>query len=211
MLNGENEGDRQFRVMKSPMNLIDCDKRKGVPIVVKKIDLRTVILRGAALALCIVLCCTLVVSAQSFKGRKVTFTITGSVGPSGVEMKGFPEPVVTDEDGNYSATVEYGWRGAVRPTKEGYTFEPTIRSYEKITGNLGNEDYTATLIQFTISGTTGMDGVVMNGLPGNPVTGTAAIIVPLSITVGRVPLPRRRKVIPSSRPIEYMIQLPATR
>ena len=172
MLNGENEGDRQFRVIKSPMNLIDCDKRKGVPIVMKKIDLRRVILPAAALVLCIVLFYTSVVGAQSFKGRKVTFTITGSVGPSGVEMKGFPEPVVTDEDGNYSATVEYGWRGTVRPTKEGYTFEPTIRSYEKITGNLGNEDYTATLIQFTISGTTGKDGVVMNGLPGNPVTGT---------------------------------------
>ena len=173
MLNGENEGDRQFRVMKSPINLIDCDKRKGVPIVVKKIDLRKVILPGAALVLCIILCCTQVVGAQPFKGRKVTFTISGSVGPSGVVMKGFPgESVVTDEDGSYSATVEYGWRGAVRPTKEGYTFEPTIRNYEKVTGNLGNEDYTATLIQFTISGTTGMDGVVMNGLPGNPVTGT---------------------------------------
>jgi len=141
--------------------------------VAKKIDLRKVILPGAAIVLCIILCCTQVVGAQPFKGRKVTFTISGSVGPSGVVMKGFPgEPVVTDENGSYSATVEYGWRGAVRPTKEGYTFEPTIRSYEKITGNLGNEDYTATQIQLTISGTTGMDGVVMNGLPGNPVTGT---------------------------------------
>ena len=172
MLNGENEGDRQFRVMKSPVNLIDCDKRREVSIMMKKIDLRTAILPGAALVLCIVLCCTLVVDAQSYKGRKVTFTISGSVGPSGVVMKGFPEPVVTDEDGSYSATVEYGWRGVVRPTKEGYTFEPTNRSYEKVTGNLGNEDYAATLIQLTISGTTGMDGVVMNGLPGNPVTGT---------------------------------------
>lgn len=138
----------------------------------KKISLRKVILPGAAIALCIILCYTQLVSAQSFKVRKVMFTISGSVGPSGVVMKGFPgEPVVSDEGGNYSATVEYGWRGVVRPTKEGYTFEPASRNYEKVTGNLGNEDYTAALIQFTISGTTGMDGVVMNGLPGNPVTG----------------------------------------
>ena len=138
----------------------------------KKIDLRKVILPGAAIVLCIIMCCTHVINAQPFKGRKVTFTISGSVGPSGVVMEGFPgEPVVSDKDGNYSATVEYGWRGAVRPTKEGYTFHPTVRSYGKTTGNLGNEDYTAALIQLTISGTTGMDGVVMNGLPGNPVTG----------------------------------------
>ena len=139
----------------------------------KKISLRKVILPGAAIALCLILCFTQLVSAQSFKVRKVMFTISGSVGPSGVVMKGFPgKPVVSDEGGNYSATVEYGWRGVVRPTKEGYTFEPASRNYEKVTGNLGNEDYTAALIQFTISGTTGMDGVVMNGLPGNPVTGT---------------------------------------
>ncbi len=136
----------------------------------KKIKVRTIILSGAALALCIILCCTLDAGAQPFKARKVTFTISGSVGLSEVVMKGLPGEPVTDEDGSYSTTVEYGFSGTVTPTKEGYTFEPANRTYGKVTGNLDNQDYTATLITLTVSGTTGMAGVVMNGLPGEPVT-----------------------------------------
>lgn len=129
------------------------------------------VLSGGAITLCIVLLCT-VPYAQAFVGKRLTYTISGSAGSSGVTMKGLPNgPVVTNESGNYSATVEYGWSGTVTPEKEGYTFDPPSITYSKVTSNQANQHYKATLITFTISGTAGIDGVVMNGLPGNPVTG----------------------------------------
>jgi hypothetical protein len=97
-------------------------------------------------------------------------TISGSVGLSGVMLKGLPDNPVTGWPGTYKDTLEYGWSGTVTPVREGYTFEPSSRTYSKVTKNYYSQDYTAKMITFTISGTTGIGGVVMNGLPGNPVS-----------------------------------------
>ncbi|MHC4122475.1 MAG: hypothetical protein ACYSSI_02790 [Planctomycetota bacterium] len=105
-----------------------------------------------------------------YKASKITYTVSGSVGLGGVVMKGLPGSPVSNENGNYIATVDYGWSGTVTPTKEGYTFEPANRNYKKVTGDQGNQNYTATLITLLISGTAGQGGVVMSGLPGNPTT-----------------------------------------
>ncbi|MHC4172379.1 MAG: STN domain-containing protein, partial [Planctomycetota bacterium] len=136
------------------------------------------ILSGGAMIFCIVLLCALSIEVQAFEPQKVTFTISGSVtlsngsgGLDGVTMKGLPNEPVTGSDGTYSATVDYGWGGRVTPVKEGYTFEPGSKTYTKVAGNQSNEDYTAIVKTFTISGTTTMEGVVMIGLPGNPITG----------------------------------------
>jgi hypothetical protein len=37
---------------------------------------------------------------------------------------------------------------------------------------MSNQDYTPSEITYTISGKVGMEGVEMNGLPGNPITGS---------------------------------------
>jgi type II secretory pathway component GspD/PulD (secretin) len=121
-----------------------------------------------SVTLCIILLSTLCLG--DYKASKITYTVSGSVGVSGVVMNGLPGNPVTNENGNYTATVEYGWNGTVTPTKEGYTFEPANRIYAKVTGNQANQSYTAAIITLTISGTTGQGGVVMNGLPGMPVT-----------------------------------------
>ena len=128
------------------------------------------ILSGGVIALCMVLLCTADISAQGFVPQKLTYTISGSVGQSGVVMRGLPGDPATDANGNYRATVDWGWSGKVTPTKIGYTFTPESRPYEKVKSNQANQDYTAAPITFTISGTTGVGGVVMKGLPGNPVT-----------------------------------------
>jgi len=100
-----------------------------------------------------------------------TFTISGRTGLGGVIMHGLPGNPITGRDGTYAATVDYGWSGTVTPAKEGYNFEPASRSYSTVTKNCYNMDYTGRLLAFTISGTTGIGGVIMHGLPGNPVTG----------------------------------------
>jgi len=100
----------------------------------------------------------------------LTYTITGSLGVPGVAMKGLLENMVTDREGRYAVTVEYGWAGMVTPTKLGYRFDPPTREYSSVQADLANEDYTASVLTFTISGNVGVPEVVMEGLPGDPVT-----------------------------------------
>ena len=135
------------------------------------------VLSDGIVVLCVVLLCALNVSVQAaIEGQMVTYTISGSVGLSGVTMNGLPN-TVTDGNGYYSAVVKYGWSGTVTPVMAGYTFEPQKTTYPKVTSDQSNQDYIATVKTFIISGTARIDGapaegVTMTGLPGNPITGS---------------------------------------
>ena len=96
-------------------------------------------------------------------------TISGRTGLAGVMMYGLPGNVVTDQNGYYTATVEHGWTGRVMPVKEGYKFEPASMTYTKVTTFRSNDNYAPKLITCTISGEVGVGGVLIKGLPGNPV------------------------------------------
>ena len=104
---------------------------------------------------------------------KKTYTISGSVGLAGVTLRGLPGSPVSDDNGVYSAVVEQGFAGMVTPTKPGYAFDPPTRHYTSVREDLTNEDYTASVLAFTISGNVGIPDVVMEGLPGDPVTDAA--------------------------------------
>ena len=118
---------------------------------------------------------------QDYVGTLQTFTISGFVrnsggqAISGVTISGLPDNPVTAQDGSYSATVDYGWSGTVTPSKAGYNFSPSPKTYTNVTANQ-TQDYTGILQTFTISGFvrtsggTGISGVVMSGLPANPTT-----------------------------------------
>jgi len=140
------------------------------------------ILSGGAIVLFVVLFCVLGISVQAFEAVTITYTISGSAGVSGVTMKGLPgPPVVTDQNGYYSVIVNWDWKGTVMPGLEGYEFSPASKIYSKVTGDMSNEDYTPSEITYTISGKLNMEGVEMNGLPGNPITsseGTYSATVP---------------------------------
>ena len=88
----------------------------------------------------------------------------------GVEMKGFPGSVFTDQNGYFEATVNHGFSGTVVPTLEGYKFTPA--SLMLVNVNSDRTDWTCSgeIIRLTITGTTRLEGVQMIGLPGNPVT-----------------------------------------
>jgi len=136
------------------------------------------VLSGCAVILCIVLFYADINVRAAFEAKPITYSISGSVGLSGVTMVGFPDgPVISDENGFYSATVEHGWSGNVTPKKEGWNFEPARRTYTKVTNDQTAQDYTATVMKFTISGTTGVEGAgaVMQGLPGDPVANAAGV------------------------------------
>jgi len=119
----------------------------------------------------------------NYTGTLQTFTIAGYVRTSGgsgissVVMTGLPGNPSTDANGYYTGTVTYGWSGTVTPTKAGYTFSPPSTTYSNVTSNQST-NYTGTLQTFTIAGYvrtssgSGISGVVMSGLPGNPSTDT---------------------------------------
>jgi hypothetical protein len=122
------------------------------------------------------------------KAEEQTFTISGSTGLPDVVMQGLPGNPITDMKGFYAATVQYGWSGTVTPEKEGFTFDPSNRLYSKVIDNQTDQNYVARIITFTISGSVGQEGVIMAGLPNNPVSysdGTYEAKVPYG-WVGRV-------------------------
>jgi len=108
---------------------------------------------------------------QDYTATELTYTISGTTGMAGVQMKGLPSNPYTDQNGYYSAVVKYGFSGTVEPTLDGWSFTPASKIYTKVNSDRLNESYSAEMVKLTISGTTKMAGVVMNGLPNNPVTG----------------------------------------
>jgi subtilisin family serine protease len=119
-------------------------------------------------------------TGQDYSAAVLTYEITGTVtaGGSGLEnvvMSGLPGDPVTNSLGEYSGTVDHGWSGTVTPTLDCYTFTPPSADYTNVTSDQTGEDYTAVLDTYTISGTvtegaSGLENVVMSGLPGGPVT-----------------------------------------
>jgi hypothetical protein len=106
---------------------------------------------------------------------QISGTVLVGGASSGVVMSGLPDGTVTDALGAYSATVDVDFSGTVTPVLTGYTFDPLSRTYTNLTTNQTAQDYTATLLSYTVSGTVtleaaGLAGVTMAGLPGNPVT-----------------------------------------
>jgi hypothetical protein len=84
--------------------------------------------------------------------------ISGSTGVGGVSLGGLD--VISDSNGNYIATVCYGWSGTVIPSKAGYTFSPPAMSYVNITMNQMSQNYTATLNTYTITASAGANGSI---------------------------------------------------
>ncbi len=112
----------------------------------------------------------------------VVYTISGSVksgggvGIEGVEITFSAEQgtATTDSEGNYSHIVVEGWSGTATPSKTCYTFIPSSLTYTNIITDQPDQDYTGTMLTYTVSGTISaaapLSGVVMDGLPGSPAT-----------------------------------------
>ena len=108
---------------------------------------------------------------QNFSAAALQLLMTGTVGGvEGVKMKGLPGNVVTGANGVFSTKVDYNWTGTITPEKEGYEFNPAQLEYNNIITDQTNENFIPTVLTYTVSGTAGMAGVEMKGLPGSPYT-----------------------------------------
>lgn len=87
-------------------------------------------------------------TGQDYTGTLQTFTISGNAGVAGATLSytdGTPKTATADGTGNYSFTVSYNWSGTVTPTKTGYSFSPTNRTYSNVVSNQTSQSYTGTI------------------------------------------------------------------
>ncbi len=82
-----------------------------------------------------------------------TLTISGTITSGGNGLQGVTVTLsngggtaVTDDNGDYSVTVIYGWTGTATPSKPGYNFSPANRSYTNVTVDQTGQDYTAAFL-----------------------------------------------------------------
>ncbi len=119
--------------------------------------------------------------ATNIPKHTISGKITGPDGKglAGVTLTGLPGSPVTDDQGQYSASVDYGFTGTATPRKTKYGFSPSSRGYTNLTTDLANQDYVATPPTLTIAGHVTDDsgaalaGVSIMGLPGNPISGAS--------------------------------------
>ena len=106
--------------------------------------------------------CT-VVPPRSISGR-VIFDDAGLPGVT-LTLSGTQNATtVTDSDGKYAFTgLGYGGTYTIKPSLEGYTFEPSNRFFSPLTQNFSNSDFTASS-PVSISGQITKDGTPLSGL-----------------------------------------------
>jgi YVTN family beta-propeller protein len=94
------------------------------------------------------------------------FTISGTVTqnsspiPNAVVVFTGSGSITANSNGVYSLTVENGYAGTALPVKSGGTFNPLVRIYTDVEGNLPNQNFAFYVNLFTISGT-----ITENGSP----------------------------------------------
>jgi uncharacterized delta-60 repeat protein len=77
----------------------------------------------------------------------VTITFSNSGGTAATVM-----------DGSYSHIIIEGWSGTATPWKEGYDFTPFSRDYTNLAADQTDQDYTGTIITYTLTINTPEDG-----------------------------------------------------
>ena len=113
------------------------------------------------------------------------YSISGNTGVGGVVlsyMYGTSKTVISQADGSYSFQVPSAWSGTVAPSKSGYIFSPTKRTYTNLTDNQTAQDYTAIPL-YSMSGNAGVAGVTLSYTDGTPRTVTSQANGTYSITV----------------------------
>ena len=105
-----------------------------------------------------------------------SITISGSAGIAGATLSYTDTTAKTataDGTGSYSFTVSYNWSGTVTPSKAGYTFSPTSRTYTNVLTNQTAQNYTPTAVTYTIAGSAGVAGATLSFTDTTAKTATA--------------------------------------
>jgi hypothetical protein len=74
------------------------------------------------------------------------YTISGTVGTAGAILNyidGTAKKVTADGSGKYTISVTGGWSGKVTPSKGGYIFSPSSKTYSSLVENKADQNYGA--------------------------------------------------------------------
>ncbi|MEN6408785.1 MAG: hypothetical protein ABFD44_03635, partial [Anaerolineaceae bacterium] len=115
---------------------------------------------------------------ENYVAAIVTYTFSGTAGVAGAtlsyEINSSPLTATADGSGLYSFAIPYDWKGTVTPSKTGYTFSPTSLSYSNVKSDQIDQNYIASIITHTISGTAGVAGATLSySVGGTPLTAIA--------------------------------------
>ncbi len=113
-------------------------------------------------------------------------TISGNAGTAGATLNyaGTTNGSTTaNGSGAYSFDVPYEWSGTVTPSKTGFSFSPVNRPYANLTTDQASQNYTATAITYTISGSVVKPGVTLSYTDGTAKTATSDASGNYSFTV----------------------------
>jgi len=102
----------------------------------------------------------------------------GDVTVAAVSSNGWGDFSANTAGGSYSfASVPSGWAGTLTPSKAGYAFTPASRTFPAVTADQAGQDFTAQVIQYTISGRVinTASGLGINGIEIKDGTSTVAI------------------------------------
>jgi murein DD-endopeptidase MepM/ murein hydrolase activator NlpD/Tol biopolymer transport system component len=88
---------------------------------------------------------------SSYKIKVFKPTISGNAGVANTIITYTGGSAISDENGNYSFDVKYGWNGSVTPSKAGYIFTPASQAYNNVVSNQNYQDYSAHLATQVIS------------------------------------------------------------
>src|SRR6185503_7554117 len=91
-------------------------------------------------------------SAQNYTANATFYQVSGTVTLNGIALPnvamaatGGPTCTTTNNAGQYSCTVPFGWSGSVTPTAPGYSFAPASRSFTGVSSTQSAQTFTATL------------------------------------------------------------------
>ncbi|MEO7839819.1 MAG: VCBS repeat-containing protein, partial [Anaerolineales bacterium] len=116
------------------------------------------------------------IAGEDYVADPITFVISGNAGMSGATLSfydGTAKTTTADDSGNYSLIVSYNWNGMITPSKPGYVFTPSSRSYTNVLSNISGENYTA-ILHYTISGNVGVPGATLSYVNNGPKTVTSS-------------------------------------
>ena len=113
-------------------------------------------------------------TGQNYTPNQTVHRISGSAGMVGVTMSyndGSAQTVVSDASGNYALLVPDNFAGVITPSKPGFAFSPSSKSYAStpVTADLTNQDYTATV---TLLSSAANDGWLLESTETSGVAGT---------------------------------------
>jgi predicted outer membrane repeat protein len=124
-------------------------------------------------------------TGQDYTAMLNTYTISGNAGVGNATITFTGGSTTANSNGDYSFTVPYEWTGSVTPSKTGYTFLPDHRDFTNVTVDQANQDFTATLNTYTISGNAGVADATITYTGGSTTSngsGNYTFIVPYGWT-----------------------------